>query len=85
MMRFFAGHPTAANLLMIAFLVVGAFSWPQLLRLTFPRITPSEVQVSVVYRGARAEDVKEAICRRIEDAISNVNQVEEVRCEALEV
>lgn len=84
MIRFFAGHPTAANLVMIGFLAIGFFSWPMLPRETFPRLEPNKVQVSVPYPGARAEDVKEAICRRIEDAISSVDQVLEVKCEARE-
>ncbi|MCC2098383.1 MAG: efflux RND transporter permease subunit [Hyphomicrobiales bacterium] len=84
MIRFFAGHPTAANLVMIGFLAIGLFSLPLLPRETFPRLEPNRVEVSVIYPGARAEDVKEAICDRIEDAISKVNQVLETKCEARE-
>jgi multidrug efflux pump subunit AcrB len=84
MIRFFAGHRTAANLLMIAFLAAGIFSWPQLQRATFPRLEPSRVEVTVIYPGARAEDVEEAICRPIEDAIEAVNHVDTIECEALE-
>jgi len=82
--RFFAGHPTAANLVMVAFLAIGILSWPMLPRETFPRLEPNRVEVSVAYPGARAEEVKEAICRRIEDAVSSVDQILEVKCEARE-
>ena len=82
MIRFFAGHPTAANLVMVAFLAIGILSWPMLPRETFPRLEPNRVEVSVAYPGARAEEVKEAICRRIEDAVSSVDQILEVKCEA---
>jgi HAE1 family hydrophobic/amphiphilic exporter-1 len=82
--RFFAGHRTAANLVMIGFLAIGIFAWPQLPRETFPRLEPNRVEVMVVYPGARAEDVKEAICGRIEEAISSVDQVLETKCEARE-
>lgn len=84
MIRFFAGHPTAANLVMIGFLAIGIISAPQLPRETFPRLKPNRIEVSAIYPGARAEEVKEAICRRIEDAISSVDQVLETRCEARE-
>ncbi len=84
MIRFFARHPTAANLFMGAFLVLGLFTLPNLRRDTFPRIEPSKVQVSVAYPGSRAADVEDAICRRIEDAIDAVNQVYRVSCEARE-
>ncbi|MGI9452543.1 MAG: efflux RND transporter permease subunit, partial [Geminicoccaceae bacterium] len=84
MIRFFAGHPTAANLLMAAFLILGVIALPDLLRETFPRISPREVQVSVVYPGASPEDVERAICRRVEDAVDGIENVVEVRCEARE-
>ena len=84
MIAFFARHPTAANLFMAAFLVLGLFTLPNLRRDTFPHIEPSKVQVSVAYPGSRAADVEDAICRRIEDAVDAVNQVFRVSCEARE-
>ena len=60
------------------------FTLPNLRRDTFPRIQPTKVQISVAYPGSRAEDVEEAICRRIEDAIDAVNQVDKISCEARE-
>ncbi|MGI9521373.1 MAG: efflux RND transporter permease subunit [Hyphomicrobiaceae bacterium] len=84
MIAFCARHPTAANLLMMGFLALGLFTLPNLRRDTFPRIQPSKMEVSVAYPGARAEDVEEAICLRIEDAIDAVNQIFRVSCEARE-
>ncbi|MCH8841288.1 MAG: hypothetical protein IH831_11585, partial [Planctomycetes bacterium] len=45
MIRFFGEHPTAANLLMAIFLVLGVLTLPSLRRETFPDTTPSEVEV----------------------------------------
>ena len=84
MIRYFASHPTAANLLMIAFVVVGLYSFPNVKRETFPDIPPDEVRVRVAYPGASATEVESAICERIEDAIDGVNNVSEIRCEARE-
>ncbi len=84
MIRFFADHPTLANLLMAGFLAVGLFAAPTLLRETFPRVEPRKIQITVAYPGARPEDIEEAICRRIEDAVDGVTNVVEVTCEALE-
>ncbi len=84
MIDYFARHPTAANLLMIGLLVIGLFSYPSLQRETFPRIAPSKVQVTVAWPGSRPEEVEEAVCRRVEDALDAVNNVSEVICEALE-
>ena len=82
--RFFAAHPTAANLMMIAFLVVGIFSLPNLQRETFPRIEPRKVSVSIAYPGARPEDVEQAVCRRIEDAVDGVDNLNEISCDSKE-
>ncbi|WP_404384605.1 efflux RND transporter permease subunit [Caenispirillum salinarum] len=84
MIRWFAGHPVAANLLMAAFFVIGLFALPQLKRETFPDIAPQEISINAVYPGASAEDVEDAVCQRIEEAVESVEGLEEVRCEARE-
>jgi HAE1 family hydrophobic/amphiphilic exporter-1 len=84
MIRFFAEHPTAANLLMIFFLVIGAVTLPTLRRETFPDFSEDKVQIAVVYPGATAEDVEDAICRRIEDAVDGISYVKEVTSESKE-
>ena len=82
MIAFFARHPTAANLLMIVFLAAGLLSLGRLRRETFPDFRPKEVEVRVVYRGATAEEVEEAVCQRLEDALDGVRFVKELRSEA---
>ena len=52
MIRLFAAHPTAANILMLAFLGLGLFALPTLQRDTFPLIPPSDVEVRISYPGA---------------------------------
>ena len=84
MIRYFAAHPTAANLLLLFLVVLGLAALPTLKRETFPDFTPKEIEVRVPYPGASAEDVEEAVCRRLEDAIDTVNDVSEVRCQAME-
>ncbi|MEA3411520.1 MAG: efflux RND transporter permease subunit, partial [Pseudomonadota bacterium] len=84
MIRFFANHPTGANLLMLLLLLIGVVSLPTLKRETFPDFTPQEVEVRVPYPGAGSEDVEEVICQRVEDALDGIAEVEEVRCEAME-
>ncbi|GFM36717.1 efflux RND transporter permease subunit [Desulfovibrio psychrotolerans] len=83
-LEYFAAHPTAANLLMGAFLLMGLLAAPKLLRETFPRFTPTQVQVSVAYPGATAQDAEEAICERVEEALESIADVAEVTCEARE-
>ena len=82
MISFFARHPTAANLLMLIFLSIGVLSIRSLRRETFPDFSPTEVEVRVAYLGATAEEVEEAICQRIEDALDGVRFVKELRSDA---
>ncbi|MBB4287453.1 efflux RND transporter permease subunit [Roseospira goensis] len=84
MIAYFARHPTAANILMLGILVLGLAALPGLQRETFPKLSLDEVQVTVVYRGATAEEVEDAICQRLEEAVSGINDLEETRCEAAE-
>ncbi len=82
MIRWFAGHPTAANLLLLLFIAAGVFAFPQLNRETFPDFRPVEVEITVVYRGAAATDVEDAVCRPMWDALQGVESLREMRCAA---
>ncbi len=82
--NYFASHPTAANLLMAIFIIFGFFTVGDLRRETFPDFTPTECEVLVNYTGATAEEVENAICRRIEDALDSVSDAIEIRSEARE-
>ncbi|MCB1405336.1 MAG: efflux RND transporter permease subunit, partial [Rhodobacteraceae bacterium] len=82
MIRWFAGHPTAANLLLILFLAVGALTLPTLVRETFPDFRDTEIEITVAYRGATAGEVEDAICRPLWDAIQGVESLDEMTCVA---
>lgn len=84
MIRFFAAHPTAPNLLMLFLLVLGISALPTLERETFPEFAPQELQISVPYPGAGPADVEAAICQRLEDGLDGVNDLDELKCQALE-
>jgi hydrophobic/amphiphilic exporter-1 (mainly G- bacteria), HAE1 family len=81
---FFAGHPTASNLLMVTFLLLGIFVLKDIRRETFPDFSPSEVEIIVKYPGASAEEIEESISQKIETALEEVSETLEVRSESLE-
>ncbi|MCG7923327.1 MAG: efflux RND transporter permease subunit [Candidatus Thiodiazotropha lotti] len=84
MISWFARHPNAANLLMAAIMLLGLTALPGLQRETLPEIENDEVEVRVIYKGATAEDVEDAICRRLEDALEGISDLDEMGCEASE-
>ena len=82
MIRWFTGHPTAGNLLLLLFLAAGAFAAPGLLRETFPDFRAVEAEITVPYRGAAAEDVEGAICAPLWDGVQGVEGLETFTCTA---
>ncbi len=84
MIAWFARHQTAANLLMAAIMILGIAALPDLQRETFPEIQNENVQIQVIYRGATADEVENAVCRRIEDALESITDLDEMLCEARE-
>ncbi|MEM6973225.1 MAG: efflux RND transporter permease subunit [Pseudomonadota bacterium] len=84
MIRFFASHPTAANLVMALLLITGLITLPQLQRETFPRIDPREVEITIGYPGAAAEEIARAICAPVEAGLDGMRHLDELRCDAFE-
>ncbi|MEJ2394302.1 MAG: efflux RND transporter permease subunit [Candidatus Thiodiazotropha sp.] len=84
MIDWFARHPNAANLLMAAIMILGLTALPGLQRETLPEIKNDKVEIRVIYKGATAEEVEDAICRRLEDALEGITSLDEMRCDARE-
>ncbi|MBW3697193.1 efflux RND transporter permease subunit [Vibrio sp. T187] len=84
MIQFFSRHPTAANLLMLALLIMGLVSLPTIKRETFPEYDPPYIMAGVVYPGASPQEVEESLCIRMEDAVDGLANIEETQCEAIE-
>ena len=79
MITWFVDNPVAANLLMFIFLVGGAISLATMHREEFPSIEPGVVQVTVPYLGAAPEEVEEAVCIRIEEAVEGVQGIDRIQ------
>ena len=84
MLKWFAEHPTAANLTMVTLILLGLVGLPDLQRETFPRVQNSKVSITVPYPGSTTTEVEEAICVRIEDALESLTDLQEMTCEAAE-
>jgi HAE1 family hydrophobic/amphiphilic exporter-1 len=82
MIRYFAAHPTAGNIVMMAIIALGFASLGSLNKESFPQLKPSKVQVTVVYPGAAPADVEAGICNALEDATDGISFLKEQDCDA---
>jgi multidrug efflux pump subunit AcrB len=79
-----AGHSVAANLLMLVFLIGGIILASKIKQEVFPDFETDQVQITVAYPGASPQEVEKAIIQAIEEAISGLEGVDEVRSTARE-
>ena len=82
--EWFVDNPVAANLMMFIFLVGGLMSMFSMHKEEFPNIEPGVVQVRIPYLGAAPEEVEQAVCIRVEEAIEGVDGMDKVRSNASE-
>ena len=68
MIGYFARHPTAANLLMLVLVLLGALGLPRIQRETYPVFETDTLTVSASFPGADAQvmdqDVVETVTRK---------------------
>lgn len=78
MISWFAKNDVAANLLMILIVCAGLFAMFRLIPLEiFPSIEPNVITVNVSLRGSTPEDSELALATRIEEAINDLEGIEE--------
>ncbi|WP_420394379.1 efflux RND transporter permease subunit [Acuticoccus sp.] len=80
----FARHPNAANLLMALMLALGVFALANLTARFWPAANLSQVEVSIAWPGASAEDVSDTILAAVEPAVRFLSGVDKVRSVARE-
>jgi len=78
LIAWFARNGVVANLLMAALIGIGLLMAPGIPTEIFPEISVDVVSVSVGYRGAAPEDVEQAVCIRIEEAIAGLDGIRRV-------
>lgn len=74
----FARNSVAANLLMILILVAGAMSVFSVRKQMFPEIELNIISIQVPFPGAAPQEVEQGVIMLIEDALEDVDGVEEM-------
>ncbi|SHF51921.1 Multidrug efflux pump subunit AcrB [Litoreibacter ascidiaceicola] len=75
-LSYFTRHRTAANLLLVMMIAIGAAAVPRMNTQFFPDVVIDNVSVSVQWDGAGADDVDGAIVQLLEPALLSVEGVE---------
>ncbi|WP_370313018.1 efflux RND transporter permease subunit [Sagittula sp.] len=81
---YFTRHPTLANLLLVILLASGLLAVPNMRAQFFPDVIVDEIDVSVSWDGAGAEDIDAAIVQLLEPALLAVEGVESSRSNSRE-
>ena len=77
--KWWAKNPVAANLLMVAILIGGLIAWFSMDRELDPYVEIPGAQISVTWLGASPQDVEEQLIVRMEEAVSRIEGVDELR------
>jgi len=82
--EWFARNTVAANLTMVAIVVIGLMTMTTLKQEVVPEIVVDAAMVRVAYPGAAPEEVEEGICMRIEKEVQGLAGVDQVKATAFE-
>ena len=84
MVSYFTRHRTAANLIMVLVIALGALSYSQIRSQFFPDVIIENVNVTVAWEGAGAEDIDYAIVQLLEPTLLAVEGVVSTSSESSE-
>ncbi|NUU03169.1 efflux RND transporter permease subunit [Herbaspirillum robiniae] len=74
--RISIGNPVLATMMMMAFVVLGLFSYQRMRVDQFPDITFPVVVVQTTYPGASPENVESDVTRKIEESVNTINGID---------
>jgi multidrug efflux pump subunit AcrB len=84
MIEWFARNSVAANLLMIAIFLGGAFTLRTIPLEIFPDFQLDQINIRMQYRGATPAEVEESVVIRIEEAVQDLDGIKQITSRASE-
>lgn len=82
--RWMTENHVAANLLMAVLIIGGLLKGPEITQEVFPEIDLDRVQVNIVYPGAGPEEVEEGILLKLEERLSGLDGIKQLKASASE-
>ncbi len=84
LLRIFVRRPVLTTMLLMAFIVLGLFSYNRMIIELFPNIEFPFVIVTTVYPGASPQEVESQVTKKIEDAVSTIANVKSLQSSSME-
>jgi multidrug efflux pump subunit AcrB len=82
--RWMTHNHVAANLLMLVFVIGGLLLGPKVKQEVFPEVSLDWISVTVPYPGAGPEEVEEGILLKIEENLTGVDGIKQIKATAAE-
>jgi len=82
--KWMARNHVAANLLMLVLIIGGLMMAPKIKQEIFPEVSLDRVSVSVAYPGAGPEEVEEGIIIKVEESLTAVDGIKQLKATANE-
>ncbi len=82
--KWMANNHVAANLLMLLIIIGGLIKSSSVKQEVFPEISLDKIQVAVAYPGAGPEEIEEGIILKIEENLTGVDGIKEIKSMASE-
>ncbi len=79
--KFSVDNPVLVGLFSLTLIIGGVYSGLTLVREMFPESTPFAVSITTVYPGATPAEVEKGIAVRIEEAIKDIDEIEDITTE----
>lgn len=80
--RWMTTNHVAANLLMLVLILGGIIKAPEIKQEVFPEVSLDRISVSVAYPGAGPEEVEEGILLKVEEALTGVDGIKQIKSSA---
>ena len=84
LLRIFVRRPVLTTMLLMAFVVLGFFSYNRMIIELFPNIEFPFVIVTTIYPGASPKEVESQVTKRVEDAVSTIANVKTLQSSSRE-
>ena len=82
--KWMAKNHVTANLLMLFFVIGGLLMSRSIKQEVFPEVNLDQIEVTVSYPGASPEEVEEGVILPVEEAVSGLDGVKEIKARAVE-